>query len=120
MKPTGNGIAVESEASVIDIARHYFDFPGSNSNWQIIHADIRQFLPDSQDYYDFILFDIEEQGRTPAWMLDSAFLNSCQQHLSEQGVVTFNIVASDKDALVRALRPIRRVFADSTYCLANR
>lgn len=121
--PDSHGIAVESSSQIIQIARQQFDFPGKASNWRIIENDIRHFLQQAAEQsslYDFILVDIEEEGQTPAWLIDGTFLENCQKCLSPEGVITFNIVAKSIREFARALWPVRQLFPQRTYCLASR
>ena len=118
--PQTHGIAVESSADIIAIAREYFDFPSKDSNWSIVQDDVRHYLASDSRQYDFILFDIEENDMTPQWMLEPDFLHLCKQRLSLKGAVTFNIVAHSAADLTRALWPIRQVFTDNSYCIGNR
>ena len=123
MLPDCHGTAIETSAEIIALARKFFDFPDHNSNWNILQDDIRQFvtrqLANCDESYDFILFDIEEHGATPAWIIQPQFLEKCKKLLSANGVITFNIVARTAEDFARALLPVRQVFPEKTYCLTS-
>ena len=115
--PATEGLAVEKSARVISLAQQYFGFPPANSNWRIKQADIRDFLATTQQCFDFILFDLEEQGHTPRWLTDDKFLNDCQSCLTDQGVASFNLVADSPEHFVKDLWAIRQAFPGKTCCL---
>ena len=117
--PASRGVAVESSRQVADLARKYFQFPGADSNWQLIHDFIQNHVAASDDRYDFILFDIEEQASTPEWMLKPVFLQRCKQLLSNKGCITFNIVARSSADFAKAIVPIRQTFVNKTCCLGS-
>lgn len=117
--PKCHGVAVEISSDIINLAREHFQFPGTESNWRLMHADVRDYISEPGDTYDFILFDIEENGQTPAWMIQPEFLLDCRKRLSDHGVTTFNIIARSSTAFAEALWPIRRVFPEATCCLGN-
>lgn len=117
--PQTHGVAVEHSTKVIELALEVFDFPGTDTGWQIKHADVRDFLANQNEQFDFILFDLDEQGNTPGWLQEPAFLSRCQQCLTPSGVLTINVLAHDAQALVKTLWPLRQVFPDLTCCLSN-
>jgi spermidine synthase len=117
--PATEGLAVEISSKVISLAEQHFGFPPANSNWRIEQADIREFLSISKRRFDFILFDIEEQGKTPEWLTDDKSLKNCLNCLTDQGVASFNIVADSTENFMKALWSIRQTFPDRTCCLSN-
>jgi len=117
--PATQGLAVEKSAEVISLAQQHFGFPPANSHWRIQQADIRDFLASAPQRFDFILFDLEERGDTPRWLTNSAFLDDCQNALTEQGVASFNIVANSSEQFVRDLWAFRQAFPNKTCCLGN-
>ncbi len=117
--PATEGLAVEKSEQVISLAQQYFGFPPANSNWRIQQADIRDFLATTQQRFDFILFDLEEQGNTPRWLTDARLLNNCLRCLSDEGVASFNLVADPPENFARDLWAIRQAFPGKTCCLGN-
>ena len=119
VSPASQGVAIETSQTIIDLARQFFDFPSSDSHWQLRQGDVRHYLAETDRKFDFILFDIEEDTSTPAWMHTIDFLENCRQSLNTKGVITFNIIAASNEALIQALIPIRQVFPDRTCCLSS-
>ncbi len=115
--PQTHGDAVELSADVARIARDWFDFPATDSNWQLHIADVRQFLEGKYARYDFILVDLEENQYSPDWSSGEAFLRQCHEALTEQGVLTLNLIPDGPNRYTQALRNIRRVFERRTLCL---
>ena len=113
--PRTRGTAVELDPQVAALARRYFEFPDS---WQLQIGDVRRHLAACTNRYDFILVDIEVNGRTPLWVADPTFLQHCRRALTPAGVATFNLVAEQRDSLLAKLLVIREVFAQRTLCLS--
>jgi spermidine synthase len=117
--PGVQGLALEKSKTVISLARQYFNFPPAESNWRIKQGEIQDFLAATQQCFDFILFDIEEQGKTPEWLTHQKLLKNCRNHLTDQGVASFNIVAHTPEDLAKSLGPIRQAFPGNTCCLSS-
>lgn len=113
--PQTRGTAVELDPAVASLARRYFEFP---DNWTLKLGDIREHLAAPCEPYDFILVDIEQHGRTPAWLSAPAFLQDCRAALSPAGVLTLNLVNEDPDGLLTTLMAVRKVFGPRTLCLS--
>ena len=47
--------------------------------------------------HDFILVDIEQHGQTPDWLALPDFLAHCHNALTPAGVITFNLVAEQRE-----------------------
>lgn len=115
--PDAHGDAVELNPQVIRIAREYFDFPPGNSDWQFQQQDIRHFIRDTSQCYDFILVDLEEAQYSPRWLTSPGFLGDCYRHLSERGVLTINLIPDGPNHFAQALANLRHIFTDRTLCL---
>jgi spermidine synthase len=113
--PRVQGTAVEIDPRVASLARRYFEFP---PDWRLRVGDVREHLAGCRDDYDFILVDIESGGRTPDWVGDAHFLRHCRRALTPAGVITFNLVAEQRDQVMTKLLAIREVFARRTLCLS--
>lgn len=117
--PASQGLAIEKSAEVISLAKQHFGFPPAKSNWHIQQADIRDFLATTQRRFDFILFDLEEQGNTPRWLTGDRLLNDCQNLLTDDGVASFNIIGHSPEHFAKDLWAIRKAFPNKTCCLGN-
>lgn len=114
--PHIRGTAVELDPQVARLARQYFEFP---TTWQLMVGDARRHLAKTAPAsYDFILVDIENAGHTPDWVGSLDFLADCRGALTTAGVVTFNLVAENRDGFLAKLAAIRQVFEQRTICLA--
>jgi len=113
--PTTRGTAVELDPQVASLARRYFEFPPS---WRLAVADVRDHLAGTKSAYDFILVDIEQHGRTPDWLAQPDFLVRCRDALTPAGVITFNLVAEQREGFINKLLAIRQVFGQRTLCLS--
>lgn len=113
--PATRGTAVELDPQVAHLARQYFEFP---PDWRLQVGDLRHHLAQVDQAYDFILVDIEQGGHTPAWLGDLDFLQDCHKALRPAGVITFNLVAEQRDSFAAKLLTIRQVFDHRTLCLA--
>ena len=112
-----DGDAVEVSEPVVRVAREYFGFPGKDSGWQLHLADVRQFIQDKADYYDFILVDLEENQYSPEWITSNTFLKACRDALTPSGVLTLNLIPDGPNHYARALANIRAAFERNTLCL---
>lgn len=113
--PDTQGEAIELFPEVTRIAHEHFDFP--KSKWQSIHADIREHLHIGSNNYDFILMDLEESQWTPEWLYSLNFLQKCADHLTDQGVLTLNLICKNRKAFTQALINIRQIFPQGSMCL---
>ena len=56
-------------------------------------------------------------AQTPHWVSDINYLEHFKNNLMIHGVVVFNFLVPDGDALLNSLRNIRKVFDRKTVCL---
>ncbi len=117
--PEVSGDAVELSATVARLAREYFDFPGTDSHWQLLLGDVREHLLHRPQRYDFILVDLEENRVTPDWVTDPAFLQACRDHLNGAGTLTLNLISESVAASSSALLRIRQVFEGGISLLTD-
>lgn len=117
--PGTTGIGVEINPTIIDLAKRFFDYPPESDGWQLEQADIRDYLKNTDRQFDFILFDIEENAATPDWLFKGDFLQLVKRRLTEQGVVTLNLIAESAEQFAAALWPLRQLFPYSSYCLSD-
>jgi len=115
--PQVKGDAVDISASVLSIARRYFDFPESEQ-WQLIHADITDYVETCTEQYDLIIIDIAVEQKTPEWIIEQHFLTRCRSLLTPSGHVAFNLLVDDANGFMHYLAAIRRSFDQRTACLS--
>ncbi len=115
--PATAGEAVEVSEPVARVAHEYFGFPGADSGWQLHLADVREFIRNRADCYDFILVDLEENQYSPEWVSSDTFLQNCRAALAPAGVLTLNLIPDGPNHYARALANIRAAFQRKTLCL---
>jgi spermidine synthase len=118
VSPQTGGIALERSGEVVRIAREHFQFPTSEQHWTLEHADVRDRLPDYSQSLDFILVDIAVQGYSPNWLSEMDFLRHCRAALTDDGVLTVNLLPRNPEEFAVQLSRIRRVFSQQTLCLS--
>ncbi len=117
--PRTRGVAVEISPTVVDLARRWFDFPPRQSNWRLQRGDVQDYLAGADSgKLDFILMDIAEQGSSPDWLAEREFLRNCRSSLSEQGVLTLNLIPRDAAHLACLLWALRQVFFRQVLCFS--
>ena len=112
--PATRGIAVELSATVARLAHEYFDFPAPGGSWRLEVADVRDYLAEDEDSYDFILVDLEQDQHSPDWLTGGDFLASCRARLSAEGCLLVNLILDGTGKISEALFRIRQVFGDET------
>ncbi|MGD8956993.1 MAG: methyltransferase [Chromatiaceae bacterium] len=117
--PEIKGEAVEVSATVARLAREYFGFPPSDSNWELQVADVRAHIATNKRRYDYILVDLEENQTTPHWVTEATFLEGCRDHLSAHGTLTLNLLLDDATKIGEALLRVRRTFGSDILLLGN-
>ena len=115
--PEIRGEAAEISATVAGVARDWFDFPGTTSRWRLRQTDVRDLLHQTDQTYDFVLFDLEENQQTPDWLTTPEFLDACRRRLRRSGVLTLNLIAEDATRFAGALATIRQRFDRRVLCL---
>lgn len=93
LKVTG----VEIDPAVTEIAMESMGL--EDLNVEIIHADARSFLINSQNLYDLILIDTYHNASIPSHLATQEFFSLTKSRLSAGGVLALNIAAADSDFL---------------------
>lgn len=115
--PDVMGDAVDYSSLVLDIARRFFECP-YQGNWQLIEADIREYVQESQTHYDLIVMDIAIGQTSPEWIADPFFLKACRQLLTEKGHMAINLIVENELGFMTQLAGIRQAFDRQTVCLS--
>lgn len=111
------GVSVELSPTIIDVAKEYFECPHTG-NWQLIEADIRDYVEACPNKYDLIVIDIAIDQKTPDWLISIEFLSHCRQILTKCGHVSINLIVESDDDFLHALAMIRQAFDKQTFCLS--
>jgi spermidine synthase len=115
--PEVKGEAVEISEVISQIAQDFFEFPNTK-NWQLVTADIGDYVQHCQYKYDLIVIDIAIEQQTPKWILDRKFLQRCRSLLTENGHIALNLLVDDGEDFQQALSIIRDTFDKNTACLS--
>jgi spermidine synthase len=115
--PEVQGDAVELSSVIIDLAKDYFDCPYTGS-WQLLQADIREYVKQCPHRYDLIVMDIAIDQYTPLWLVEPTFLQHCRALLTQQGHIAINLIVKDEQDFLNTLAIIRQVFDRQTICLS--
>lgn len=109
-----NTHAVESNATVIQLASDYFMLERLPSLC-VEHQDAAQFLKTSSGGYQHLLVDIFTENGFPEQCRSLSFFEDCKRVLLRSGVLAFNLVDLKREALL--VRHIRDVFQGATLIL---
>jgi len=115
--PSVIGDAVDLSPVILDIAKRFFDCP-YEGNWQLIEADIRTYVQQSQTRYDLIVMDIAIGQASPDWITDSVFLRACRQLLTDGGHMSINLIVENESGFMQQLAAIRHAFDRQTVCVS--
>jgi len=85
--------AVELDPEVVDLAYDYFALP-DDERIEVFIDDGRTFLETCAHTYDIIVIDAFDDDHTPRHLLTEEFLRTCRDHLSEDGVIAYNVIGA--------------------------
>jgi len=91
---------VEIDPAVTRIAEEYMGLSDATVN--IVHADARTFLLNTEEQYDLILIDTYHASNIPAHLATQEFYALAASHLDEDGILALN-AASDEGPFLNAL-----------------
>ena len=85
--------AVEIDPEVADVAYELFELP-HDKRIRVVVGDGREFVRSSPETYDLIVVDAFDDDRVPPHLLTEEFLRECRDHLAEDGVIAYNLIAT--------------------------
>jgi len=100
--------SVESNASIIRLAKKYFFIP---DDYPVVNDNADHFLRNIDERYSIILCDIFENERNPSCLSDSRFYYAAYRALDANGVLAVNLLALSESDLIAVLLEVRRHFA---------
>lgn len=113
---------VEIDPKLADIARQYF-FYSDPSNVNLIFADARTYLNESDKRYDVILVDAYSDASVPFSLMTKEYGDRIKHVMADNGVVAVNIIAGMHGAcgvLLEALdAPYRQSLSHALYKIQN-
>jgi spermidine synthase len=108
---------VEKSADVIKACHKYFMLPTDN-RFSVEMDDAGCYLERSADGgFDLIMVDLFDSTTMPTCMRTVDLYNRCRQILSDQGVLSINLLVKDEQEFVLILKLIRDAFDGRTLCL---
>jgi spermidine synthase len=85
--------AVEIDPDVAELAHELFELP-RDERIRVIVGDGREYLRRCGSTYDLIVVDAFDDDRVPPHLLTDEFLRECRDHMTEDGVIAYNLIAS--------------------------
>jgi spermidine synthase len=105
--PTLSVTSVESNATVIDLAKQFFFIPERQS---ICQQSADEFLLQHKHAFDLILCDVFVDDRQPSFIGQAAFYGLLARGLCEAGAIAINLLPKSDDELLKILLAVRRHF----------
>jgi spermidine synthase len=103
-----NMTSIESEQTIISMAKKYFNLPPSVLTK---HAKAADYIAAKNERYDVILCDIFANEVMPNCLNQAEFYRNLSRRVIEQGSVLINIIAADNAHLIRLITVIKRYFS---------
>lgn len=108
--PECNIDVVENREDVIKVALGYFQLPEAE-NIRIHHVGAKGYLTRNGKQYDVIIVDaFDGHGMAPV-VISKDFFSLCHEHLTQNGTLSMNVWASNKQTYKEVGRNIRKVFS---------
>ena len=85
--------AVELDPEVANLAYDYFALP-DDERIEVFIDDGRAFIETCTHTYDIIVIDAFADDHTPRHLLTEEFLRACRDHLTEDGVIAYNLIGA--------------------------
>lgn len=101
---------VDINPHVVEVAREYFGFGISG---EVVISDARAFLATAKGRYDYVILDVFNGDTTPSHILSIEALRLLKERMTEQGILTVNLIGSLKGETfmtVSTIRTLERVF----------
>jgi spermidine synthase len=108
--------AVDHRASVVEVARTYFDLP-DDSRFSVSCEDAHDFLQSQREGYDLIFSDLYLAEGVHPGQASTAFVQLCRERLSDAGILVINQWASEFQANREASNALAELFDERTLHL---
>lgn len=103
-RPQARVTVVEINPAVIPAARQYFKLPNDPARLHIEVGDGADFVARSTATFDLIMVDGFDANARPGQLDSSAFYLNCRARLSDQGMLSTNLLSRRKDYRVSLQR----------------
>lgn len=108
---------VEAEATIVDIARRYFELP-QDPRLHVHIGDGATFVVDAEGAtHDALLVDAYDAVAMSPRVAEQRFFAACRERLTANGIFVINLWNSEEDAFAQVLSRINDVFDYQTLCL---
>ena len=107
-------LAVEKNATVIDIAKHYF-MTDSINQLTVLNQAAEVFVEEHNATYSYLLVDLFNAHTFPNECLTEGFFLNCQRLLTAEGILALNIANPEEQLLL--WQHIKRLFGNNTILL---
>lgn len=98
-------VSVDSNPSMIDLARAYFYLP---RDWPVQLQTAEDYLQHSQQTFSLVLADLFAGGDHAPCLFDANFYRLVAQHLTETGVLSLNLCPRTEAEIVSILLALRQ------------
>lgn len=99
--------SVESEPTIINIAKDYFQLP---ENVDVVHSKAEEFVQNNTKSYDIILCDMFEDEQLPGFMYQDSFYSDLNRCLSPKGTLAMNLLPESEQDVVSLVLPMKDYF----------
>lgn len=100
--------SVESNATVIQLAKRFFRIPG---DYPVINEPAENFLATDHSRYHIIFCDIFDAHYHPHCLFDHRFYLQALQRLTTDGVFVINLLPASESELLEILQALRQHFS---------
>jgi spermidine synthase len=104
--------AIEIDPDVAEVARTLFELP-DDERLSVFVEDGRAFLERSDASYDVIFVDAFADDHVPRALLSVEFLEICREHLTDGGVVAYNVFGALAGMHSQAFRRMYRTIGEA-------
>ena len=82
---------VEPSATMVRVAKRYFDAPIDDARVEVLMGDARERLADCVARHDLLMLDIFDARGLPPWVLSAEFCRDCHRALVPGGMLLANL-----------------------------
>ena len=115
--PNVHTTSVEISEAVIQLAKEFFYLSDNSEHYDIIHADINEYITRSKSKFDITFIDMYAQGKMPKFYFQKKFHTAMKQKLKVSGVAVYNLLCDSADNFESIVKLIREVFHSQTLCI---
>ncbi|MGH8103434.1 MAG: spermidine synthase, partial [bacterium] len=115
--------AVEIDPAVVKAAKTYFHLE-EDDHFRVHLGDGKEFLGRTREYYDVVILDaytvIDGKSGPPEHLMQSDFFGDIRNHLTDRGMLIFNLTGTTWGEPTKTLRRILREHFKAAYLFSVR